>query len=886
MQDAVKLSLDGAWDFQIDPSDGDDILSLKEWRTVQVPMPWQAQFDDLRQYNGTAWHRRRFDWNEATDGKAAMLHFGAVDYHAIVWLNGRRVGEHEGGYLPFEFDVTGALQQGENVLVVRVVDASDDRSRYADFPFTEVPHGKQSWYGPIGGIWQSVTLELRPAVHIVAVKLTPLPAEHAIDIAATLNAALPEGGALTATVFDPAGQSVATAQLDADGCGRAVLADAPQLWSPATPALYRVETTLVAGEMQHALAATCGFRTVEARNGRIYLNGAPIYLRGVLDQAYYPGTIYTPPSLEFLEDQARKAKALGLNCLRIHIKIEDPRYYEVADRFGLLVWTEIPNWVLLSDAADRRIKETFRAMVARDWNHPSIIAWTLVNENWGADLPRNPEHRRWLADFYHEAKQIDPTRLIVDNSACCDNFHVAGDLEDFHHYRAIPVHAKQWDEWVADFAGRESTWVWAQDYLQERRPDLPLIVSEFGNWGLPNPAAIQENGREPWWFETGHEWGDGIVYPHAMPQRFTDHGLDRVFGSMQDFARNAQEHMARSLHYEITTMRLLPSVAGYIITEFTDVHWECNGLLTMQREVKQGLDTLFTPLNQDNVVTLRPQRWSGRPGETLVVDVGTFGTDGECSDGVIEWQAGEAQGRLDAPGGAVDAPLTTPGMVTVIARWLTGEGGAVVATNVVELACVETPQPTQALCVVDDVALATTLRALGYTVAETLSSTVEAQTVLVARRYTRELEAAVQAGARLLLLAGQPSAEGKEAVRLPVGAVIAREGTPWQGDWATAFSWIKKQGPFAALPGDPLLEMEYAPVMPDTILVGLPAWAYRTHNWAGLALGWIHKPVSLLAEMPYGRGQVAITTFKLNAQTLAEDVVAQTIFAGALALFA
>ena len=178
-------------------------------------MPWQAQFDDLRQYHGTAWHRRRFDWNEATDGKAAMLHFGAVDYHAIVWLNGRRVGEPEGGYLPFEFDVTDALQQGENVLVVRVVDASDDRSRYADFPFTEVPHGKQSWYGPIGGIWQSVTLELRPAVHIVAVKLTPLPAEHAIDIAATLNAALPEGGALTATVFDPAGQSVATAQLDA-----------------------------------------------------------------------------------------------------------------------------------------------------------------------------------------------------------------------------------------------------------------------------------------------------------------------------------------------------------------------------------------------------------------------------------------------------------------------------------------------------------------------------------------------------------------------------------------------------------------------------------------------------------------------------------------------
>ncbi|MFO7631559.1 MAG: glycoside hydrolase family 2 TIM barrel-domain containing protein, partial [Caldilinea sp.] len=599
----------------------------------------------------------------------------------------------------------------------------------------------------------------------------------------------------------------------------------------------------------------------------------------------YPGTIYTPPSLEFLEDQARKAKALGLNCLRIHIKIEDPRYYDVADRFGLLVWTEIPNWVLLTAAADRRIKDTFRDMVERDWNHPSIIAWTLVNENWGADLPRNPEHRRWLADFYHEAKQIDPTRLIVDNSACHGNSHVAGDLEDYHHYRAIPDHADDWDAWVADFASRQNTWVWAQDYLHERRPDLPLIVSEFGNWGLPDPAEIWESGAEPWWFETGHEWGEGIVYPHAMPERFKDHGLDAVFGSMATFAQAAQEHMARSLHYEITSMRLLPAVAGYIITEFTDVHWECNGLLTMQRAVKQGIDTLFTPLNQDNVVTVRPQRWSGQPGDMLTVDVRTFGVDGERSDGVIAWRAGDAYGQLDAPGGAISVPLPAPGMVVVEARWL-AEDGAQIAGNTVELACVALSLPAQALCVVDDPALAAALRARGYNVSENLPAAVDPQVVLVAHRYTQRLEMAVQAGVGLLLLAGEPGAGMDEAIHLPAGAVIPREGTPWQGDWATAFSWLKKQGPFASLPGSPLLEMEYAPVMPDAILVGRPSWAYRTHSWAGLALGWIHKPVSLLAEMPYGRGHVVITTFKLNAQTVAEDTVAQAIWHGALELLA
>ncbi|MCS6827013.1 MAG: beta galactosidase jelly roll domain-containing protein, partial [Caldilinea sp.] len=701
-----KMSLDGLWDFQVDPAGGDDVASIREWRTARVPAPWQAQFDDLRHYSGIAWYRRRFDWQGDLTDKAAILHFGAADYHAVVWLNGQRIGEHEGGYLPFEFDVAAGLRTGENVLVVRVADPDDDRSRFPAFPFSEIPHGKQSGDGPIGGLRQSVWLEVRPALHLVRLRLTPLPAERAIEIQALLSAALPPSAEVRAAVRAPDGRRIAETALDATGAGRIVLNEAPLLWSPETPHLYTVEAAIMLdGAVHHRLAAACGFRTVEAKNGRIYLNGEPIYLRGALDQAYYPETIYTPPSLEFLEDQARKAKALGLNCLRTHIKIEDPRYYDVADRLGLLIWTEIPNWVLLTEAADRRIKETFRAMVERDWNHPSIIAWTLVNENWGTDLPRNPEHRHWLADFYHYAKTVDPTRLIVDNSACCDNFHVAGDLEDFHHYRAIPDHAAEWDAWVADFASRANDWVWARDYLHERRADLPLLVSEFGNWGLPDPAAIQEKGRDPWWFETGHEWGEGIVYPHGMPLRFRDHGLESVFGSFQAFIQASQEHMARSLHYEITTMRLHPAIAGYVITEFTDVHWECNGLLTMQRHVKQGLATILTPLNQDNVVALRPRRWSGCPGDSLPVEVRCFGVDGERNDGVIFWRIGDYSGQLPAPGGVVQAPLAAPGMARLEARWLTADGQEI-ASNVVELACVSPPRLEQRLCIVDDPTLA------------------------------------------------------------------------------------------------------------------------------------------------------------------------------------
>lgn len=864
----TRHSLDGTWQFTFDETITPAPAAAAAWRDATVPMPWQAQFDDLRHSGGVGWYRRAFRLDAVPTG-AAVLHFGAVDYHATVWVNGREVGQHEGGYLPFEFDVAAQLRVGENDILVRAIDATDDHTRFPDYPFSEVPHGKQSWYGPIGGIWQSVWLEERSAAHIRSLRLTPDPATGAIAVEADTV-----GGAETVAieVAGPNGQPVAQGSLTG---GRGTVAvDDVQWWSPETPALYTVTATVMQGDATvDVLTATCGFRTVEARDGRIYLNGAPIYLRGVLDQAYYPGTIYTPPSLEFLEDQARKAKELGLNCLRAHIKIEDPRYYEVADRLGLLVWTEIPNWVHLTDAADARIKQTFADMVARDWNHPSIIAWSLVNENWGTDLARNPEHRAWLAAFVDEARALDPTRLIVDNSACGGNLHVAGDMEDFHDYRAIPDHAAEWDAWVADFAGR-ARWAWAEDYDHLRRPDLPLILSEFGNWGLPDPAQIREEGLEPWWFENGYNFGDGIVYPHNVEARFVAAGLDRLYPSLADFARAHQIHMAKSLHYEITTMRRASELGGYVITEFTDVHWECNGLMDMQRNVKAGLAEIFTPVNQDQVIALRPHGWSGAPGAQLQVDVTTYGVDGAAHHGMIRWQCGDATGELPAPGGTVTLTLPdAPGMHVLHAGWH-GTDGATIATSSVELAVVAPQWPDTPVRVVDDPALAEALSGLGLNISDDPNAT------LIARQYTPALADAVQKGARLLLLL---DASNAQETRLPWGAVVPRAGTPWQGDWATSFAWLRKEGPFAALPGGPLLEMEFQPVIPDAVLVGVPHWASDA-SWAGLAVGWIHKPVSLLASGRYGRGYVVATTFRLPAELVAINSVAQALLSGMLTI--
>ncbi len=877
MNKRTRLSLDGLWQFQIDPTAQSAVDDITDWRDSQVPMPIQAQFDDLRDYSGVSYYRRTFDVNSTPDG-VAILHFGAVDYFATVWLNGQEVGAHEGGYLPFEFDVTSILRAGSNEIVVRVSDPDDDSERWPNAPFREVPHGKQSWYGPIGGLWQSVWIEMRPAGHLQALRVTPNAAtgEIAIDARATVDAAT-----LAISVADPNGMAVA--QVVLNGLSGTMVLDNPhdlRLWSPDDPALYTVTATLrVEDTAIDELSVTCGFRTVESRDGRIYLNGEPIYLRGVLDQAYYPETIYTPPSLEFLEDQVRKAKSLGLNCLRTHIKIEDPRYYEVADRLGILIWTEIPNWVHLTPAADRRIKETFRGMVARDRNHPSIIAWSLVNENWGTDLSRDPEHRRWLADFVEEARQIDPTRLIVDNSACGGNGHVGGDMEDYHHYRAIPDHAEEWDAWVHEFVNR-ADWAWYEDYRHNRRQDLPLLVSEFGNWGLPNPDDIAEKGEDPWWFETGYDRGESIVYPHGMRDRFQFYGLDAVFGTLDNFTAQHQRHMSKSLAYEIGSMRRYPRIGGYVITEFTDVHWECNGLLDMQRNVKRNLDE-FVALNQDRVVVVRPQQWSGRAGASIPVEIQAFDVDGAGVSGSLRWQAGGASGEIAVPGGVVDVPLPAEAsaMISIGAEW-TAPDGTVLAKGEAEVAVVTPSIPATSIFVVEDDGLRQTLADLGYL----LASTAEEAAVVVARRYTADLEGAVQQGMHVVLLADVDTGKVEGDVRLPTGGVIPRAGTGWQGDWATSFSWIRKEGPLAALPGDPLLEMEYADIMPDAILVGLPAWAMKAHSWANLALGWIHKPVSLLAVLPYGKGQVTVSTFNLSNESLRGNVIAQTLLAGIIAM--
>ena len=257
------------------------------------------------------------------------------------------------------------------------------------------------------------------------------------------------------------------------------------------------------------------------------------------------------PSIAFLEDQFRKAKELGLNCLRCHIKAADPRYYEVADRMGMLIWTELPNGGMATDRSRGRKEKLLKGIVDRDGNHPSIIIWTIINENWGVDLVNDADHRDWLKRTFAWLKAYDPTRLVVDNSPLAPSFHVESDIADYHFYAAIPDHRDEWDKFVDELA-RRASWLYSPHGDAVITGREPLMCSEFGNWGLPYPKDLRDKkGEEPWWFETGHDWGEGVMYAHGVENRFSDWSLDRVFGDLRRFVIAAQWQQFRALKYQI-----------------------------------------------------------------------------------------------------------------------------------------------------------------------------------------------------------------------------------------------------------------------------------------------------------------------------------------------
>jgi Glycosyl hydrolases family 2, sugar binding domain/Glycosyl hydrolases family 2/Glycosyl hydrolases family 2, TIM barrel domain len=864
------ISLNGDWHFLADPS-GElklkDLAASPNVRPIHVPSSWQMQFADLCDYSGVAWYWRSFNAPSLSAGQVALIHFGAVDYRAEVFVNGRLIGSHDGGYLPFEFDVTSLLRPGENQIVVRVADPGP-KQPVDGINYAEIPHGKQNWYVENSGIWQSVELEILPKTHFGVVHITaemdgnfsvqarvvspPAPGNRSADLTARAEIHGPDGKLVW--------EAPETVEPEKAAVHFSAKLSNPALWSPDHPALYTLRLQLESGDIN---SYRFGFRSFTSRNGKFYLNGKVIYLRGALDQAFYPDTGYVPPSLDFLVAEMKKAKAVGLNLLRCHIKVPDPRYFQAADEAGVLVWYEIPNWDELTPDSESRALDTLRGMARRDWNHPSIVQVSIINESWGADLKKAAD-RTWLKRTYEEAKELVPWH-VDDNSPCCNNFHLATDIADFHNYDAVPDHAADFDRFVSDLATRPR-WLFSPYGDASPKGHEPLFLSEFGNWGLPVVPV-----KRPWWFSRSLG-GNKFTLPEGFEDRFHEYGYASLFPSLQALSEATEWHEFQALSYEIGSLRIHPEIQGYVITEFADTAWESNGLYGLWRNPKV-FDKELAALQQDDMLILRARTRNFYPGSTAVADVYFSHYSSRPADGAaVRWQIdgtaihGSLALHTLAPGTAArvgQIKFTVPEVSVPRRQVLRAEiilNGQTSAKNSLKLFFypqqkLELPPPVSFHDPEGQLRrLVSEMRKRGYQA----PSGQEAFPVLIASTFDQKVKQELQSGGRVILL---PAGAQKIA---PGVEVVPRKGD-LSGDWISDFPWVRKESPpFERICFGTLQGFESEAITPETLVRGVPANDFGD-VMAGLFYGWIRDNVGTLVQARYSKGRLLICTFSLAA---------------------
>ena len=575
-------NLNGLWDYAIVSRTAPAPKSFDG--RILVPFAVESALSGVGRRVGTderLWYRRTFEYPGDWRNERVLLHFGAVDWSATVWVNGGLVGSHEGGFDPFSFDITDFLKPGgPQEIVVSVWDPTSDG---------EQPRGKQIakprgiWYTPATGIWQTVWLEPAPSeASIGDVRITPdLEGRRFVVDVTGRRPELSDNYAVRVTLLDGS-REVARSEHRLDR--RHVLpAPNPRLWSPDDPFLYDVRVELYRlskapeGEafnavpmatpeeqayfavgsdsrLIDAVSAYTGMRRIETGEGPhghpvLLLNGKPVFQYGPLDQGYWPDGLLTPPSDEAMRYDMEYLKQAGFNMLRKHIKVEPARYYYHADKLGLLIWQDMPSGMVQGDervrgrstaqhvgrrdtnelirrpVATAQHELELRRMIDALYNHPSIITWVVHNEGWGQyDTGR-------LADA---VKTYDPSRLVNAASGWADQN--AGDFLDIHTYDP-------------DLYAREQPFA-----FPDPKKKRPFVVGEFGGLGLAVPGHL--------WFEGDANWGY---------QSYKD------AAELKDQYRRRLEQIREGIRER--------GVAAAVYTQTTDVEGEVNGLLTYDRKL-------------------------------------------------------------------------------------------------------------------------------------------------------------------------------------------------------------------------------------------------------------------------------------------------------------
>jgi hypothetical protein len=907
------VPLDGTWEFIRDPEHRLTGAALPAGERVSVPGPWEADLPDP-QGIVHGWYRREFVEPDDWPAGSLTLRFDVAMMRSRVWLDGRLVGEHDGGFFPFELDAGPARPGRTHDLVVAVENPFNSLTEFPTFEpasLEHLPGGKQTWYTSTSGLLGSVSTAVVPAERLTSLSVEPdLEARRVVvrwQVGGSDRPGATQGtrAGLELSLRGPGGNVVAECTVDA-GEGRAVIPiDRPEPWDLWQPVLYRLHARLeprVEPQRDGEPAASdetsirFGLRSVAIRDGSVLLNGRRLYLRGALDQDFWPVGRSNPPSRAGLERQVALAREMGLNLLRCHLKIPDPMYLDVADEAGLLLWCELPSWHVFDRATGELARRVLAGMVEALGHHPAIIAWTVINEDWGTRLRHSAGDRRWLRQTVDWLMDRDPSRLVVDNSACetadGPNFHLRTDLADFHAYRSMPDGLPRWRAFVADLASRPA-WLWSPFGDASPTGQEPLLLSEFGGWGLPRPSGVMAaDGRDPWWSSTGL----GVRRPAGIRERFRDQGLDRVWPDLDRLADATQWQQFEGLAAQVRELRRHPSIQGYVITELADAFWEPNGLLDVARGPKAFHDRL-AEVNAEDVLSVDLPRTDLWAGERLAAEVVLASHRDQASaagappgDGRLEWV-------VRFPNGA-----ETSGSAT-IERWPNADAGVVASVEILvpevgstmegELVATATSSDgrravhrqrlvavagagrrssaPRRIAVVDPLglwSLEARLRSLGHEIepvaAADLIVTTEADPDLV--------EAANEGGSLLVIARSADAIPASVGLARPAAVEARRPGDdvgasdmPWDGDWSSVFAWALP-GVAPGLPRGGLLHLAHAEVFPDNVITGLDVADPGAGVSIGIFSGWIHAPAALLATFEQGAGRVTITTLRLGPE--------------------
>ena len=549
------INLNGEWDFGNAP----DRLDQK----ILVPFGWGSPASGVKDLGDRGFYSRKVTVPSEWKGKRVFVIVGASDHDTTCRFAGETVGSYSGGYVPFEFELTEFVRWGEEqTLEFDVWDPSDKESRDGHYLY-----GKQG-YGNVRGIWQTVYLEARGEEYLDSATFTPSLEDGSVFVSTAFGLPAKQAGAVEVTI---AGRTERLEFAQGDlGAAKKVQLDEPRLWTLEDPYLYDVTLTHGADKVKSYF----GFREIgtgKNPNGDSYvtLNGKPIYLQLCLDQSYHPEGWYTFPSDEVMKNEILISKKLALSGNRIHIKVEVPRKLYWADKLGVLIQADVPcAWGDVSEKMFEEHWKCFTAMVKRDYNHPSIYQWTLFNETWGLFSNRSlamglasgaggkkrsyrEGTQRRVAEAYQNARAMDPTRLIEDNSPC-NMDHVVTDVNTWHSY--CPGYG--WERRVSDicrdtFPGSKHNYIGGLV-----QGDEPMMNSECGNvWGYKGSTgdcdftwdyhlmmnAFRRHLKCAGWLYTEHhdvcnEWNGYVRFDRTWKES----GFEELAGmSLQDLHRPA-----------------------------------------------------------------------------------------------------------------------------------------------------------------------------------------------------------------------------------------------------------------------------------------------------------------------------------------------------------